>query len=704
MMLRALILLVCWGMLPLGSWAQLVPKKASNRLWGYVKNISSEKFKIEPIYQHASHFAPNGLARVQKGNTWRLINAKGKSAAVGFDSLGWSDEPSEELAQTPFFQNVIGAKQEGKWGWIDPEGTWRKAPEFLKLTRMGQIVVAKTTQGWQLYHPDATVVNSLYYDSLQSLPNGEIAAWKHKAAALLDANGIALTTFQYRTIGSQKDTLWCTQYSSFKLISAEEGLSAGKWYSDSVAWAGEQRVWVLRNSKWALARPDSLLTSFQWDSVTVFHQGVARVANQNFWGALNSEGVLIIPTQYQHLQQDSVTGLMRGVQSKTVSYFSPEGDPIPNKFTPNWLSNQPDARGWYLAKNGEYTGFVNAAFSVKIPFHYATATAFIGDFAAVRKGDFFGIINRQNEWVIRPVVDSLWVLSPSTFVFHDRGRWGTLDAKGIERFVAQIGDTYQPYGKGLLLRRGRAQGFLNEYGRLVVPPRYDSVALHTDSLYLQIMQNDTLLYAHRYRGEIPSTVACAPWTFTGELREGFIPIRWDGKSGFVDAQCRLRISTQYEAVQPFSEGLAGFQLQGQWGFIDRQEQLRVQPRYQAVSPFQQGVAVVTRQGKQGLIDQNGNEILPCVYDSLQRTVWGNWLLWDSGKVGLFSTQEEFLLYPAYEQIQDTPSQGVIVRKGTLYGINRRNGIHIRFPEYSKIRPLGQYYYLITEQPEQLIER
>jgi len=62
--------------------------------------------------------------------------------------------------------------------------------------------------------------------------------------------------------------------------------------------------------------------------------------------------------------------------------------------------------------------------------------------------------------------------------------------------------------------------------------------------------------------------------------------------GVIDDRGKTVIAPRYEAVQPFSEGLAAAKYEGRWGFINRKGAQVIPFLYRRVESFHGGVAIV----------------------------------------------------------------------------------------------------------------
>ncbi|HJZ65048.1 MAG TPA: WG repeat-containing protein [Candidatus Acidoferrum sp.] len=89
--------------------------------------------------------------------------------------------------------------------------------------------------------------------------------------------------------------------------------------------------------------------------------------------------------------------------------------------------------------------------------------------------------------------------------------------------------------------------------------------------------------------------------------------------GFIDDRGKTVIAARYEAVMPFSEGLAGAKREGRWGFINRAGTEVIPFIYSRVESFHGGVAIVNTglpEHPVGVIDSGGAWITQPMFRSL----------------------------------------------------------------------------------------
>jgi WG containing repeat len=102
--------------------------------------------------------------------------------------------------------------------------------------------------------------------------------------------------------------------------------------------------------------------------------------------------------------------------------------------------------------------------------------------------------------------------------------------------------------------------------------------------------------------------------------QSLLPIVQNGKWGYIDRTGKLTISAQFEAAEPFSEGLASVQVGGKWGYIDRTGKLVIKPQFSDAEEFVDGLAIIsfgkTRTGS--FIDRTGKLLTPNGFDSVDK--------------------------------------------------------------------------------------
>lgn len=104
----------------------------------------------------------------------------------------------------------------------------------------------------------------------------------------------------------------------------------------------------------------------------------------------------------------------------------------------------------------------------------------------------------------------------------------------------------------------------------------------------------------------------------GDGAEGpLFPVRKDGRWGFIDRSGAVAIPPRFDAVEPFSEGLASVREGKKLGYVDRTGSWALVPEQEPADalhrPFRDGRAAVKVGGRVGFVDRTGRLAVPARY-------------------------------------------------------------------------------------------
>ncbi|HET8540318.1 MAG TPA: WG repeat-containing protein [Anaeromyxobacter sp.] len=253
-------------------------------------------------------------------------------------------------------------------------------------------------------------------------------------------------------------------------------------------------------------------------------------------------------------------------------------------------------------------------------------------FPVLERGKW-GYIDRTGRVVISPRFDAAGRFSDGLAPVALGDRKGWADATGElvlvpEYAPAEAGALHRRFSDGLaVVRDGTKLGYVDRRGRLAIPARFHSAEDFSEGLALTCdaagcgyvdktgrgvigpgflgggpfrkglaavwvgkgdMGSQRWRLHDRERGWLPGDFEGA-----GNLADDRLPVKWQGRWGFVDRAGRGVVRPQFAWASDFSEGLAPV-AQTVWscGYLDREGKIVIPTRLRACGPFSSGLARV----------------------------------------------------------------------------------------------------------------
>lgn len=126
------------------------------------------------------------------------------------------------------------------------------------------------------------------------------------------------------------------------------------------------------------------------------------------------------------------------------------------------------------------------------------------------------------------------------------------------------------YKNIVAVKKGSKWGLLNNNGKLISQPQFDSIS---------------------------------------SFNEGLAAVKVNKKWGFIDTNGKVVIKPQFDYVEGFHEGLSVVEINNKFGLINKTGKPIIKPQFDSISSFFGGMATVEKDAYLGVIDLNGNYIL-----------------------------------------------------------------------------------------------
>mgnify|MGYP003494239541 FL=1 len=367
----------------------------------------------------------------------------------------------------------------------------------------------------------------------------------------------------------------------------------------------------------------------KYDELYGFHEGLARVCKDKKYGFIDKLGNEIISCKYDDAE-DYDKGISVVTLGDKKGAINREGDMvIPCKYDNINLCKDDSLAAAFI---NETSGFIDLEGNIVVPFDYEYCGTFSEGLADVRKNGLIRFVNKNGKLVIPcKYTNSLDFSEGLVGVSIDGGedgvvddKWGYIDKTGKIVIPFQGGLTGSPFSSGLSMRyRGglttsydkngfpvmhetafegafiykngkqasdffetqNIQGFRNGYcvikdkngweglvntqGEFTIPCKYSFIANGFDDKYVLIGINNKYGFADKATGQIVIPpiyeIDYSGWSFN----EGLIPVKKDGKYGYINEHNQIVIPFNYDYALAFSEGFAVVKRYGKYGYVDR---------------------------------------------------------------------------------------------------------------------------------------
>lgn len=270
-----------------------------------------------------------------------------------------------------------------------------------------------------------------------------------------------------------------------------------------------------------------------------FAEGLAAVSLDDKWGFIDPNGSFVIQPQFGWVG-DFSEGLALVTTASTDHYWDR------------------DTLFGYIDRTGKYV--IRPRFNWGGRFAEGLAPVCIGSCRGSARSDLIGYIGRDGKYVLAP----------------EYGAAG-------------------PFSEGLAVAGAGATGFINKTGVFVIPRRFIFAQEFAEGLAV----TDQGFINHR--GEI--VIAREAAAEGGDFSSGWAAVLEGERPVYIDKNGQVTLRPGYQAVGPFSNGLAtacvsncgpsAFGAGQNWGFMDKSGKFVISPQFgYRPQPFRDGLALV----------------------------------------------------------------------------------------------------------------
>lgn len=293
-----------------------------------------------------------------------------------------------------------------------------------------------------------------------------------------------------------------------------------------------------------------------------------------------------------------------------------------------------------------------------------------------REASGYGLINRQGEYILKPIIDTIAHLEGDHFYAFNQKQHMLMQAKETDVDISYSSYHEITAESGIILEyiHGKLRRIMKNGGILLDTHGMESVTQAGQTHYNVRFKNKKLGLLDN--NGVWRVIPTENIDQIQPGQQGLYGALIDRKYGFLDQSGKLKIDNQFEMVGLFSEGLASVKTGGKWGYIDQNDKIIIQPDFEEAGEFQRGLALVKKNGKANLIDKQGNFLLPEFYDHISQTEEQYYITERDGYYGMVSPLGLEIAPPKFDDIRRESYDRIIVKRNGKYGLMNEEGGYI----------------------------
>lgn len=401
------------------------------------------------------------------------------------------------------------------------------------------------------------------------------------------------------------------------------------------------------------------------------------IKNGNEFGAFHEYGEQVMPTVYDEIATYYNLLLSR----KGNEYFVYDR----GKRTTQSIGSYAKAR---FAKNGQVIaqkedGSFVLPLSGNPDHRYISLTDPCHDVIVAEENSGFGLINREGDYILKPIIDEISHLEENYFFARNEAEYLLINALSTDADIRYNSFHKISLEHDVLVEyiHGRLRRIMKNDGILLDIVGMDSVRKVDHHYNVHFKDQKTGLLNPQGKWAVRPTKS-AQKIFPGS--EGLFGALMGEKFGYINTKGDTIIDPVFDQVKPFSEGFAEVRKGRQWGYVNPNNEMAIPLSFEKVEPFTNGVAIVAKEGRFNLINQQGKMLLENSCERISKTGNGYFLLENEGLMGMAKPNGQLISPAVYEEVRREGPDQVLVRKGDAYGMINENGEFLLPLHYSKI--------------------
>ncbi len=508
---------------------------------------------------------------------YAVENEFGKIALYREDGRAITDFKIDSIATFDKSRAIIYQKL--NQGLLDRDGNILIEPAYQSIKLLdGDRAQVLAHHEWLLLTERNQIQRTVKAEDLVPIGDKTIYRYSNKFG-ILDSAMHAVLPAQYDNIKSiQQDQLLARKINKVGIIDSKNNVTIPFVY-DSLRVENNNVLALRKTEGWFLTdRGQTFRSQKNYQQIENQQAGIYPAKNNDYWGALNENGIEIIHCVFDSLLEISDIQIIVqfknqfGIISKTEDWLVPP-QPYPLQLVNDscYLQLQPQNK---FLKNfkGEVIYFTDNT----LHFKNDVWEEYLPD-GTLKTLDYQGrILSRVDP----PQLDKLEEIFPEhegmRGIKRD-GKYGFIDSRGRLRIANRydgIGEFHEGLAPVKLIGKW---GFLNQQDQIIINPNFESVEGFSNGLSI---------------------------------------VRRSGKAGVMNKTGKFILNPQYDSITHQPNMKLRIHQQGLIGLADKNGSILIEPRFHELQELENGFVIVGRDGKYGLITNAGLSAIPLVYEQI----------------------------------------------------------------------------------------
>ncbi|PHR49661.1 MAG: hypothetical protein COA32_00600 [Fluviicola sp.] len=355
-------------------------------------------------------------------------------------------------------------------------------------------------------------------------------------------------------------------------------------------------------------------------------------------GVYQLNGRIIIPVEYDYIKYLDNDLLVVSKDNKQA-LFTRDGSQLTEL---EYMMIGEFRLGLSKVRKGDLYGFINEKGELLGELEHEMNYPFSEGFAVIKKNGKYGLIDTLGTLKIQPKYDILNDVHLDVASYKIGDKWGLVGSQGKVIVQAKYQDIKRVYKGVIAAKLNGVWGIISNKGKELTPFTFDNIKIRENS-------------ERKVRDFGVKEV---------DFDDDYLLVSKNSKWGVVDINGKTVISTEYDYIYPFTNGVAIVQSGGEYGLINTKGTKITEIKYDGIEPYlagchslvNLGVMIYKMDDKQGLLDNKGKELVTASYDYIIPTDSEYFIIFKNQKAGVLDIELGKEIIPCkYDRIK---KQGV----------------------------------------------